>query len=490
MKKIIAFLVACCATFGVMAQSADELLFLSRYYPGGTARSVAMGGAFGALGGDLSSPTNPAGIAVYRGAEFTFSLAVPFNNTKSWYNGYETSESNSKFVLNNIGYVYTWDFNRPSGFQSLSLGLAYNRLSEFNRDAFIGTPHAGSSMLDEFSTNVNNGIYEDFYEGLAEATQTIWESSAGENGYPGWINDYILAGSGGKGIYGQEMTRRVNTRGGLGEYSFSVGANYNNLLFMGASLGLQDVYYRNSYFHEEFPGFPLLDYYNFSDDYATNGFGMNMKLGLIVRPIHILRIGAAIQTPTYFWMRSEFMTEMEAIYNQPPIAGSRDDWFYAESPIAETKYKAITPWRYSTSAAVLFGSYGLFSAEMEYVDYSKSKLRPNSDYSALNDDIGGAYTNAINLKTGIEGRLGPLSLRAGVAYLASPYKGDSYTTNGTPIYSGGIGFRGNSFYIDAAYSFTKLPTEAYRMYNVGSETSYADLNTNANKIIVTVGFRL
>ena len=48
----------------------------------GTARAVSMGGAFGALGGDVSVMNiNPAGLAVYRSSEVVTTLSL---NTVSY----------------------------------------------------------------------------------------------------------------------------------------------------------------------------------------------------------------------------------------------------------------------------------------------------------------------------------------------------------------------------------------------------------------------
>ena len=52
---------------GAMAQSPIDAYQLSQQDMKGTARFMSMGGAFGALGGDLSTLSqNPAGIGVYR----------------------------------------------------------------------------------------------------------------------------------------------------------------------------------------------------------------------------------------------------------------------------------------------------------------------------------------------------------------------------------------------------------------------------------------
>ena len=52
------------------AQSATDAYQVSQYDLKGTARFMSMAGAFGALGGDLSTLSqNPAGIGVYRSNE-------------------------------------------------------------------------------------------------------------------------------------------------------------------------------------------------------------------------------------------------------------------------------------------------------------------------------------------------------------------------------------------------------------------------------------
>jgi hypothetical protein len=57
------------------AQSVNELIDLFTNNPNGTARFEAMGGAFGALGGDLSSINiNPAGSAVFNDNEYGFTI--------------------------------------------------------------------------------------------------------------------------------------------------------------------------------------------------------------------------------------------------------------------------------------------------------------------------------------------------------------------------------------------------------------------------------
>ncbi len=64
MKRIGLLLLAISFMFqGVIAQNVDDALRYSQIFYGGTARFMSMGGAFTALGGDISSLSqNPAGL--------------------------------------------------------------------------------------------------------------------------------------------------------------------------------------------------------------------------------------------------------------------------------------------------------------------------------------------------------------------------------------------------------------------------------------------
>ena len=66
-KKIVMMAFATLATVSVGAQSAYDAMNIASNDLNGTARFVGMGGAMGALGGDISTiGTNPAGIGIYR----------------------------------------------------------------------------------------------------------------------------------------------------------------------------------------------------------------------------------------------------------------------------------------------------------------------------------------------------------------------------------------------------------------------------------------
>ena len=90
MKKIF-FLIAFLCSIAISAQSLgynDLGVLFSEDESNGTARYRGMSGAFGALGGDLSSiEVNPAGAAVFLKSELSFSLNFRNQNiTSDYYN--------------------------------------------------------------------------------------------------------------------------------------------------------------------------------------------------------------------------------------------------------------------------------------------------------------------------------------------------------------------------------------------------------------------
>ena len=63
----------------IYAQTETEILNYSRLSYAGSARAAAMGGAFGALGGDISSwNLNPAAVGVFRKSSVTYTSVLNF----------------------------------------------------------------------------------------------------------------------------------------------------------------------------------------------------------------------------------------------------------------------------------------------------------------------------------------------------------------------------------------------------------------------------
>ena len=134
MKRKILTAVAGALPMVIMAQGATDLYQLSQTELRGTARFMSMGGAFGALGGDLSTLNqNPAGIGVYRGSEIGVTLDIDIQGSKFTPNqGQSSTMSQTKVACNDFGYVGTTQlFNDIM--QTFSWGASYSRRVSIDR---------------------------------------------------------------------------------------------------------------------------------------------------------------------------------------------------------------------------------------------------------------------------------------------------------------------------------------------------------------------
>lgn len=92
-----------------MGQSAVDGLQMNRNDLRGTARFMSMGGAFTALGGDLSTLTqNPGGIGIYRSNEIGVTMDIDIMSSKSETQGHTMTTDMTKVYCPNFGYIGTW----------------------------------------------------------------------------------------------------------------------------------------------------------------------------------------------------------------------------------------------------------------------------------------------------------------------------------------------------------------------------------------------
>jgi len=485
MKKYIVLIISIFAVYTTYAQTPLDALRYSQNQYGGTARSVAMGSSFSALGADLSTlATNPAGIALYRGGEFSFTPAILNDQVKSSFNGSSNSDFKYGFLFNNLGFAVTFDDNNStSGWKGVSFGISYNRLQNYNQNIVIEGVNNVGSMIDLFAYNANaqdpSGAYDplnDFYEAGAYETFLI-DYADGEYWSP--VKD--------NGVYGQTQRKFINRKGGLGEYDFTFGANYEDKLYIGGTMGIQSLHYKENTVYKE-SNIPFSsdtvyvtnpessssyiiespDFFTLNEDLITSGTGINLKLGIIYRPIDWLRVGAAFHTPTFFSLTDRYKTEFYAKYlNKLPTGEYDREWPPIENrEYSSFSYELVTPSRFIGSLGVIIRKVALLSVEYEYVNYTRAKFSAyEDDFSSTNQDIQNSFIAASNIRAGGELKLGPASLRAGFGYYANPYSSELNRLNASQIVvSGGVGLTSGSFYVDFAYN-QSMYEDNYFLYN-------------------------
>ncbi len=470
MKRII-FVLFCLAFFmGAKAQNEVDALRYAFMNPIGTARYSGLGGAMGALGGDLTTMAfNPAGIGVYRSS--TMAITPTWTNTKvnSSYMERQNNSTANNMHLSNIGFVSSIP-DVGGGFKFVNFGFAYNQLANYKRNIYISGVNQYSSLLDEKAEYANQFGIEDnlFYE--AYLINPI------ENG-DGYNNPYTGNG------YGEYQTNSIQSKGYAGQYEFSVAANFSDILYAGISFGILHVSYEESSIYSETPPstVPNLKYFDSKNYFNTKGNGYNFKFGVIGRVTDWFRLGAAIHTPTFF-------NNMKEKYNAEVYSEFENDSYNYKDPDGYFDWELSTPFKAIGSAAFIFGKMGLISFDYEFIDYSNMNMQ-SFDYSfqTENDAISGLYGVASDFKVGGEYNYGPLSIRGGWAYYGSPYQTKQINENAyNMVYSGGLGFKTNLIFVDFTCKYSEKE-EYFFMYDASDAISKLD-NTQLS-FITTMGFK-
>ncbi len=462
---------------GLNAQNEQDVLRYSFVQTGGTTRSLSLGGALGAVGGDFASlSVNPAGLGIYRTGEFSFTGNYNSYTASSRYLNNTMNDNGFKMGLSQFGLVMPINFGKDaSGIKGITFAVGYNRLKDYGQNITMKGVNNFNSLVDGFvsTANSNSGSWDPFTDGLAWETYLIdYDSIAGE-----YYSDFDGSD------YGQTQRRSVTSKGSLGEYDFSLGLNLSDKLFFGATLGVQKATYSEVWEHAETDPDDVINYFDafsFRNALNTSGSGVNLKLGLIAQPIEFVRIGASIQTPTVLKMNDTFRSSMATDLNDGE--GTHE---YDHS--GEFDYSVTTPFRATGSLAFIFKQYGLISVDYEFVDYSTGRLRAsNYDYFNENEAVSLRYKAASNLRIGGELRLmGSYYLRGGYAMYGNPYvTGEPNAGENLNILSAGFGYRDQQYYLDFGFSRSNWD-QTYYLYGTNS----ADVENSLTRFSATLGFK-
>ena len=485
----------------MQAQTAADALRFSSFDVSGTARTIGVGGGIGALGADFSVvSTNPAGLALYRSSEFIISPSVYSSSTRSLLdNGGtpENKESKNKFNLSSIGYINS---TRPAGgskWTTANISIGMNQVANFNQTFYYNGTTEGSYndrflelAYDENGNPISPDNLDQFEAGLAFSSGAIYDPDGNYDNGIQWVNDFQLTRD--VEVYKEQL---VNTKGAINELNFSLAGNYNERIMIGASVGLPFVNFKEekTYIEEdrddEIPDFVES---TFKENLTVSGLGINFKMGLIYRASQMLRLGAAVHTPTKYNLTDNFTTEFNYIFD----VGNGPESFTSESPDGTFDYKLKSPWRYIGSAGVIINKKGFLTAEVEYVDYSGAAFNFTANSSdpgdaayqdEVNDEISQNFSSAINLKFGGEYAYQMFRFRAGYGIYGTPYADDTVINN---AFSLGLGLRKDNFYMDLAFRRLMID-EGYVPFTLSNPEKQQLVNNSINndRIALTFGFK-
>lgn len=493
MKKIfIAFAGILLLKFS-FAQTPEDALRYSWLPATGTARVQSLGGASGAIGGEISTIfSNPANIGFYKTGDLAITAGINLGNNTSTYYGDKTKSTHTNGFLGTTGFVFGKPSYRGGSVKSSAFGIAINKTADFNNRTEIFGTNKQSTMATMFIEDYKKYGSGNPY-GSELAYNTFWIDSSGNT---------LISPAQGLVSSGLLQNSITNTNGGITEFAIAGGTNINDRVYIGGSIGLPMLRYESErFFTEADPTNNInnFDYASFEDNLSTKGVGINAKLGIVVKPSNNFRVGLAFHTPTFYSLTDNYSAYVEA--NTEKYTTLQQPR-HAESDVLVSEYNITTPYKLMGSFTALFGNVndvrsqkGFITGDIEYVNYMASKFTSSNDsykgyFKTLNQAVDNAYKGAVNARLGLELKFNTIAARIGGAYYGNPYK-DIAGEKGDIIQgTAGIGYRNRGYFIDLGFvqNFGSNTVFPYRL--TSAPFSGANVKDNSTRIMLTFGIKI
>ena len=256
--------------------------------------------------------------------------------------------------------------------------------------------------------------------------------------------------------------------------------------------------------------------YTLDNYYTTTGSGYDFKFGAILRPFEesSFRIGVSATTPTVYTLRDYNSAVVNSVI---PFYDSEtgEEWTEKFSMDTQSKdafggdcytdYTMIAPAKVNVSLGGTIGTSLALGAEYEYSNNAATKLYydDGNENAMMNSHTADNFTAQHAFRFGAEKMFaGSFYTRLGYNYITGGYKSDAWKmipinsvqTNtayknilATSNYTCGLGYRGDSFYADAALLYSTQSADFYPFDDPNLAST--QLVRQYLKGMVTIGFR-
>ncbi|CDD33943.1 putative uncharacterized protein [Bacteroides sp. CAG:714] len=545
-KRLFSIGMLAMAAVAAVAQTQYDAARFSGSELNGTARFVGMGGAMSALGADISViGTNPAGIGLFRSHDLSLSFGFNKNVTNSNLGGTEVKDERTRASFDQLGFVYSTKIGNKTDLRYFNIGFNYHKMANFNRQFSSRGNLNGSSLSWQMQDMMlGTGAYQNqaSYDALLDA-ENPYTSSAyygtpflGSMGVRTGLVDDVTGNDGSFGMMGWNGASGdyySREEGGINAYDFNLSFNVQDRFYFGATLGVYDVNYsRYSSYYET-----VLDdkgndngSFQLNNWFTTEGAGLDLKLGVIVRPMEYspFRIGFAVHTPIWYSLNDRYTATLGTdILAFPEKYTENLSDYYAPDASYLLEYQLATPWKFNVSMGTTFSNVLAVDAEYEFANYAKARYKDAGGYdlAAANGAVDKYLKNVHTFRIGMEAKFTPqFSFRAGYNYVTSPIADNSARyvpnlstnkadyiwfdeTRTDPEYHNlkarntltlGLGYRGKFMYADVAYKYDFYKSDFYmfddyRFSNDGnsivSRNSAAAVNHDRHQLLLTLGVK-
>ena len=489
------------------AQGASDALRYSRLQFAGPARTLGIGGANVALGADFGNlNSNPAGLGLFQKSEIHFSPGLGLGQSDARLEGNAAAalrEDKNSLHVASAGLVLTTrrpDADQATNWRGGAFALGFSRVADFNAASRYGgtltdRPGSGRSVAGDdqsYLASLRGTAGQSYFDDLRAQGRSGNYTTADGLAYGAYLTSILKSRRTGadsaivtrqrRGPIGQ--TEYVTTRGSLSQFDLGYGASYRDRLYLGVGVGLLSSNYTSVREFTETETDPTthLSSYTLRDETHTTGSGFNARLGLIYRATDALRVGAAVQTPTFMRLAdtknsritTEFSSQGTDVVS-PTLPTGPVGVTSVETLPNDYAYTLTTPFRANAGVAYTLGKHGFVTGDAEYVGYGQARLHNDSQntngdnysFTTENADIRSRYQNTVNLRFGAEGRFDVFRVRLGYARYGDPYKADANQERVQNFYTAGAGLRQGNFFLDVAGVYTAFD-QLYTPYTLAN----------------------
>ena len=488
--------------------------------PSGSARFLSMGGSMSALGADISTmATNPAGTALYRSWDMSMSASANSVTNNTLPGGNRSFTSYGSF--DNLGIVMANKMSNEDIVRFVNFGVNYRNVKRFGNKMGMSSYLNGLSQTGQMAWQAfeNLDVIESDFD--IDNKNSFYNYNYYGEAWVGWLT---LLGADGRLIDGSALnggsyypsdrnsyTEKIT--GGINAYDFNLSFNLIDAVYFGITFSSYDVD-RNivSSYTEYFDG----GEYTLDNYYTTTGSGYDFKFGAIIRPFDesSFRIGVSATTPTVYSLRdynSAVVRSEIPFYDE--VTG--EEWTEQFSMDTQSKdafggdcytdYTMIAPAKVNVSLGGTIGTSLALGAEYEYCNKGAIKLfyDDGNENTMMNSHTADNFNAHHAFRLGAEKMFaGSFYTRLGYNHVTGGYKSgawkmipiNSVQTNtaykniiATNNYTCGIGYRGDSFYADAALLYSKQSADFYPFDDPSLAST--QLNRQYIKGTFTLGFR-
>ncbi|HUL43980.1 MAG TPA: outer membrane protein transport protein [Bacteroidota bacterium] len=470
------WLIACMAVLPCLglSQYPEDILRLSYPGLGVGARALGMGTAYTGVANDFSATYwNPAGLAQMRLSEVSFGLGnVATGDQSSFFNNSQNF-NNSSTSINGAGFVYPFPTDRGS----LVVAVGYGRQANFTSGLSFSGFNPNSSIIQTWAPDGQSTVQ-------SPSGNLAWElylantDSLGPNDFR-W--DSQIKGN-------LTQSGKVLEDGGMNTFSVAIASEAARDWDVGITLNfLTGSYaYTRNYYEDDFNNlhstFPFdLTSLSLLETVNSDFSGFSATLGMLYK-FKNSRFGLTVKTPSWITVKETFSQQGTSLFDDNFSAS------YATVLGGTDEYDITTPFVFSAGFSQIIQNLMLTGA-IDYTDYTQMEFRNTDNQSLLdyNTQIKQEFRQAANFRVGGEYEIPDvgLRLRAGYAYLMSPYAGDP-SSFARKYITGGLGFIiDNSVAIDLGYAHGSWDTFIYNY----DATSQVNESITTNDLIGTVSYR-